>query len=227
MTGFFRGALAVTAGLALITTSSMAGVPSPANSTVDEVLVGNASGAVLPKAGGFGTTDQGAAFIVTVRDILGALVDGVEVRINFSTRAGNTGPIGAVVEANPFSDAAAPGSFGYSMDCATKTIYKNTGAGGDPAGTAIFRPRFQGAENTASIEVRAGGVLLAVVKARSTAADGDGNTALTDLGIFQENYGPSQGEESDFSLDGPVNLVDLGLFQSEYEPPLDNATPCL
>jgi hypothetical protein len=223
MTGFIRGALAVTAGLVLLAGSAMAGVPSPANSTVDEVIVGNASGNAMPKGRGFGTTDQGAGYIVTVRDVTGALMDAT-VTINFSTAAGNTGLIPAVVKANPF-DAQTDGS---SVDCATRTISKAT-----TGGVAIFNPRFHGAENTASIEVRAAGVLLAVVKARSTAANFNGETELADLGIFQENFSvggiSDQGEESDFSLTcdpNCVDLIDLGYFQSEFATGV-SGTPCM
>lgn len=208
MTGFVRGALAVTAGLALLASSAMAGVPSPANSDVEAIIVGNASGNPLGKAGGFGTTAVGDGFVVVVRDIGGAPINGANVTINFSTRNGTSG-LSAL--ARPYTTQVG----GATVDCPTQTVSLTTGPGlGFPAGTAIFRVVFSGAENSSSIEVRANGVLLGVVMARSTDADGNGTTGLADLGIFQANLA-LQGPESDFDLSGVVGLADLGILQAE------------
>lgn len=221
MTGFVRGALAVTTGLALLATSAMASVPSPANSDVDPVAVGNVTGTAL-KGGGFGTTVGGIGFSVVVRDIGGVLINGANVTVDFNTAAGNTGGRGAgLVRAyNPQ----------VTGTCAGDVFSKATNTGGDPAGTARFRLIFGGAENDASIEVRANGVLLALIKARSTdltASNGpDGRpTGLADVAILQSNtYSGANVSgatmEADFTLSPgpdtkPVGLADLALLQAD------------
>ncbi len=224
MTGFVRGALAVTAGLALLVSSSMAGVPSPTTSSVDPVMVGNVTGNPL-KGGSFGTSVTSIGYTVVVRDIGGVLLDGVVVTLDFNTASGDNGSA-AVVDAYEEQIGGAT--------CAGDVISGTTGAGANPPGTFVFTPIFGGAENTASIEVRAGGTLLALVRARSTDLDANadtdpvgppGPTGLPDLGIFQNNLFdlirnvPGGILEADFTISpsptNPVGLADLGLLQSD------------
>jgi len=204
MTGFVRGALAVTAGLALLATSAVAGVPSPANSNVDDVLVGGTGGSANPlKGGGFGTAVVSVGFTVEVKDIGGTPISGANVTINFSTANGNSG---LSVAANPYNAQ----NDGSSVDCGTKTISKTT----DGLGKAVFQPLFEGAENDASIEVRANGVLLKLIVARSTDTNGNGLTGVEDLAVYQANlYGP-MGAEVDWNP-GTLGVDDLAILQSE------------
>lgn len=205
MTGFVRGALAVTAGLALLSAPAIAGVPSPANSAVDPVAVGNASGNAL-KGGGFGTAILGVGFTVVVNDIGGNPIPGAVVTVDFSTASGNNGAAGAAV-VNPFDTQVA----GTTVNCPTQTLSKVA----DGSGVATFQPLFGGAENTPSIEVRANGVLLSVIMARSTDASGNGSTDLPDLSVFQTNLFGVGGVDSDFNLNAAVDLPDLSILQTE------------
>lgn len=205
MTGFVRGALAVTAGLALLAAPTMAAVPSPANSAVDPVAVGNASGNPL-KGGGFGTAILGVGFTVVVNDIGGNPVPGAVVTVNFATANGNNGAAGAAV-VNPFNTQVG----GTTVDCGTLTLSQVANG----SGVAVFQPLFGGAENDASIEVRANGVLLSLIQARSTDASGNGTTDLPDLAVFQTNLFGVGGLDSDFDLGGTVNLPDLAILQTE------------
>lgn len=219
MTGFVRGALAVTAGLALLATSAMAAVPSPANSDVDDIMVGSVKGTAL-KGGGFGTAVLGVGYTVAVKDIGGLPIPGAVVTVNFSTASGDIGTSGAV-QVNPYTIQLD----GSAIDCPTQTLTKVANG----SGVAIFQPIFGGAENTASIEVRANGVLLKPIMARGVDATGDGILNSADLSVFQQNiFGPAfpAGQESDFTLDGVKNSADLSVLQQEFFPAAPARTPC-
>ena len=220
MTGFVRGALTVTAGLALLATSAMAGVPSPANSVVDDIMVGSVKGTAL-KGGGFGTAVLGVGYKVEVKDIGGLPIAGAVVTVNFSTASGDVGTSGAVL-VNPYDVQIA----GTTVDCPTKTLTKVA----DGSGIAIFTPIFGGAENTSSIEVRGNGVLLKTIIARGVDATGDGTISSADLSVLQQNvFGPGfpAGQESDFTLNGGISSDDLSILQGELFPAAPVRTPCV
>lgn len=226
MTGFVRGALAVTAGLALLATSAMAGVPSPANSQVDPVMVGNITGTPL-KAGGFGTAVGGLGFKVVVEDIGGAPIVGATVTVDFTTAAGDNGTRGAV-------DVVVWEEQVGGATCSGDVISKTT----DGTGTVFFTPIFSGCENTPSIEVRANGVLLDLIRARSTDLDGNEVTGTSDLAILQTNLFAAANVsgaimEADFTVSEalpgpkPVTTADLAILQTDIFDTDIVVSPCI
>ena len=215
MTGFVSKALTVAAGLALVATTATAGVPDPAQSSADDVIVSNVSGNPLKPGGAFGTAATGIGYTVVVNDVNGSPIAGVTVTINFSTGSGSTG-LAAI--ANAMTTHIAP----TTVDCGTGTISKVT----DGSGTAIFTALAGGAENTASVEVRADGILLKTILARSTDVNADGETGLADLNTFRLNFfGNPAALETDFDLGGATGLGDLNLFRIEFFEP-SNLTAC-
>jgi hypothetical protein len=72
-----RKALLIAAGFAVVASVASAGVPDPRFSTIDAVVVGNASGTAV---GG-----SPVGFDVTVRDVSNAPLAGVTVTLAFST----------------------------------------------------------------------------------------------------------------------------------------------
>jgi hypothetical protein len=210
MTGFVRKALTVAAGLALVATTATAGVPDPAQSQADDVIVGNVSGNPLSPGGAFGTAVDGIGYTVVVNDVNGSPVSGVQVTINLSTGSGSTGLSAGT---NTMTTQVAPAT----VDCASSTITKVT----DGSGVAIFTGLFGGAENSASIEVRADGILLKLIQARSTDMNADGETGLADLNEFRKNFfgisgGNTAALETDFDIGGDTGLGDLNKFRIEF-----------
>ena len=69
----------------------------------------------------------------------------------------------------------------------------------------------------AVIEVRANGILLARVVARSTDINGNGATGLADLELFRVNFFRNpDAQETDYDLSGSTDLGDLDIFRKEF-----------
>src|SRR5262245_9369932 len=109
----------------------------------------------------------GDGFRVTVRDLQNVPMANVVVALQF---AGS----GARAYASQVSPAQA--------SCPSILSIANA------VGEVAFRARFGGFANTPAVVVRADGVRLATVLARSTDLDADGVTGLSDLGIFRQNF---------------------------------------
>jgi len=132
---------------------------------------------------------------VTVRDIANVPLANSHVTLTFA---------GTV---RPYTVQVAPAV----VTC--PTIMKMT----DAAGNVVFQPRFGGFANANAVQVRADGVLLNTVLARSTDLNADGKTDVTDLVLFRQNYlfAPAS-QETDYDETGLTDLGDLAIFRSVY-----------
>lgn len=177
-------------------TAANANVPSPPNSTFEPVLVGDSNGALI-----------GDGFRVTVRDIANVPVGGSVVDLLF---AGAVRPYTAQVPPSGSLCPAAPG------------IRQAANA----AGNAVFQPRFGGFANAPAIQVRADGVLLGQVMARSTDIDVDGATAVGDFNLFRINFLFNPGAlETDYNEDGATLVGDFDIFRKVFLNDVPG-TPC-
>jgi hypothetical protein len=191
MTGMVRKALLIAAGFAVVASVASAGVPDPRFSTIDNVVVGNASGVAMGGAP--------AGFDVTVRDVSNAPLSGVTVTLSFSTAGMKV-----------FSTQNA----GTTVNCPAKSISRVTNG----SGQVNFASRVAKFNNAATVDVSANGVSLGTAKGRSTDMDGaDGKTGLGDFALFSGNFllNPAA-QESDFDLNGNTGLGDFALFSSEF-----------
>jgi hypothetical protein len=191
MTGMVRKALTIAAGLAVVASVASAGVPDPRFSTVDPVVVGNASGNAIGAAP--------AGLDVVVRDVNNAPLSGRTVTVDFSAT-----PMKVFTVQNA----------GTTVNCAAKTISRVTNA----SGAVNFAARIAKFDNTNGVEVSADGVVLATIKGRSTDIDGtDGTTGLGDFAIFGNNFGNNpSAQETDFDQDGTTALGDFAIFGAEF-----------
>ncbi|MEO7843110.1 MAG: hypothetical protein ABIS31_06000 [Candidatus Eisenbacteria bacterium] len=191
MTGMVRKALTIAAGLAVTASVASAGVPDPRFSTTDLVVVGNVSGTAI------GAPPPG--FDVVVRDVNNAPLAGRTVTLDFS--------------ATPMKVYNAQNA-GSTVNCPSKTISRVTNA----SGAVNFAARIAKFINTNGVEVSADGVVLALVKGRSTDIDGtDGTTGLGDFAIFGNNFlNNSAAQETDFDQSGTTALGDFAIFGSEF-----------
>ena len=186
--------------LALVVTSGDA-VPDPANSIVEPVIVGNATGNALGAPGEIGTSAV-PGYEVVVRNVINLPEPGALVVLDFSATS-----IRLFTVQSP----------GTTVDCARRVLAKATGANG----LALFTPRFGGYENANLVRVFADGVFLANVQARSTDIDAlGGRTGLGDLTLFANNfYANPLAPETDFDLNGTTGLGDLFIFAREFVAP--------
>jgi hypothetical protein len=185
-----RKALLIAAGFAVVASVASAGVPDPRFSTIDNVVVGNASGTAMGGAP--------AGFDVTVRDVSNAPLAGVTVSLAFSTAGMKV-----------FSTQNA----GTTVNCPAKSISRVTNG----AGQVNFAARVAKFNNANTVEVSANGVVLGNVRGRSTDIDGiDGRTGLGDFATFSNNLltAPAA-QETDYDLNGTTGLNDLALFSNE------------
>ena len=164
-----------------------AAVPSPSSSRVPAVVVGNIGGAPI-----------GAGFIVVVRKMSNDPVPGADVQLIFPA----TGP-------RPLLEQET----GTTMNCATRTMSRLA----DGNGIAVFHPRIAGFANLPAVDVRADGLLLRSVSARSTDLDGDGTVSLLDFHRFAQNFlrAPAA-PETDYDQNGRTDAWDFDLFRREF-----------
>ena len=195
MTGFVRKALPVAAGLLLVATSAMAGLPDATTSTVPAVMVGSCSATISEDT-----------YIVVVRDINSAPVAGATVTIDLSTA---TGVSGNALPVHLHQSQIAPTTF----DCPTQTMSQVS----DGSGTATFQGIFGGAENTASVQVSANGVPLLLIEIRSTDLDALGDTDSADLNRFRQNFFfTPAATETDYKAPAGTGSEDLNVFRVEF-----------
>lgn len=191
MTSMVRKALTIAAGLMVVASLASAGVPDPRFSVIDQIGVGDNTGAAI---GG-----SPAGFDVSVRDINNAPVNGATVVLNFSA----SGVRGYVTQ-----------NAGTTVNAAAQTLSRVA-----TLGTTNFASRTGKFTNSNTVEVSANGVVLGNVKWRSTDIDGlDGRTFLGDFGYFAARYNTVAAPECNFDLsvgDIPA-LGDLGIFATEY-----------
>jgi len=207
-------ALTVAAGLAVIASVAMAGVPDPATSTNDgDLMIGNQGGnhLVVGQAGVRATVTNG--YQVIVKDNGGTVLPGVNVTMNFAgtnIRVHSTQPSG------------------QTSSCAGDLISKIT----DGAGSAIFFPATVGQNNSAvaNVQVRANGVLLTTIKVHSvdlvcvlpagsaSAADGFDLSAFKQRLFSQSGHSPAD-PDCDFATEGSsagvVDGFDLAVLKTE------------
>jgi hypothetical protein len=200
MTGLVRKALTIAAGLAVVASVASAGVPSPQQSSVEPVIVGNASGNPLGAPGSIGTQAV-PGFEVVVRDVNNSPLQNKNVVVDYSATS--------IKLHNSQSD-------GSTLNCAAKTVAKLTPANG----TVVFATKFGSFSNTNAVEVSADGVVLALVKARSTDIDGVGaTTALSDFALFSSAFAavlPAQQVNFNLSPSDTPDLGDFAIFSAEF-----------
>ena len=200
MTGLVRKALTIAAGLAVVASVASAGVPSPQQSLVEPVIVGNATGMPLGIGGSIGTQAV-PGFEVLVRDVNSAPLQNKNVVVDYSATT--------IKLHNSQSD-------GSTLNCAAKTVSKITPANG----TVIFATKFGGFSNTNNVEVSADGVVLRLVKARSTDIDAVGaTTGLPDFALFATAYlavVPAQQVNFNLSPSDTPDLSDFAIFSVQY-----------
>jgi len=93
-------------------------------------------------------------------------------------------------------------------------------------GIAVFVPRLGGFSNSNTIQVRADGVLLANVMARSTDMNADGSTGIIDFNSFRQRYLTNPAApETDFDQSGVTNVADFNIFRQIYLADVPG-TPC-
>jgi hypothetical protein len=185
-----RKALTIAAGFAVVASVASAGVPDPRFSTLDAVVVGNASGTPIGGAP--------SGFDVTVRDVNNAPLSGRVVTLNFAASGMKV-----------YSTQNA----GTTINCTAKSISRVTNG----SGAVNFGSRVGKFNNSNTVEVSADGVVLGNVKGRSTDIDGiDGKTGLNDLAQLATNLltNPAA-QNTDFDLNGTTGLGDLALFAAE------------
>lgn len=164
-----------------------AAVPSPPNSVIEFTLVGNSNGSLI-----------GDGYRVTVRDINNLPVPGATVDLVFA---------GSV---RPYTAQVPPATSG----CPAAPVIRKVA---DAAGNVMFQARFGGYANAPAIQVRADGVLLGTVQARSTDIDVDGTTAVGDFNLFRINFlfNPPA-IETDFNEDGMTLVGDFDIFRKIF-----------
>ena len=182
---------------------AIAGVPDPSNSDVNSgnlIIVGSNTGLALGSAGRFGTSAIGDGFRVEVRDIGNNPLQGAHVTLDY-TNTGGSNP------AKPYTTQID----GSTVACPVIDLLT------DVNGVALFTPQAGGFDNNPTIEVRANGVLLALVQGRSSDMNGDGNTDGGDLAFFATNFllFPAA-PESDFNLDTTTDGGDLSIFATDF-----------
>jgi hypothetical protein len=102
---------------------------------------------------------------------------------------------------------------GTSVDCATRTLTRTA----DASGVCAFHPRIAGFTGAPVVDVRANGVQLAQVQARSTDLDGNGRVDLADFQLFAANFLHAPlAPETDYDLSGRTDGRDLDLFRRDF-----------
>jgi hypothetical protein len=182
-----KALLAAALILAALVHPCAAALPNPGLSHCDPILVGNSSG-----------HDMGNTYHVVVRDVATVPVTGRPVAIWFQ---------GASARPDVTQEA------GSTTDCTALTITRMP----DATGTATFHASFAGFDNTKTVRILAGGVLLALIPVRSTDLDGNGTTDLNDLNAFRQRFlFDRTAPETDFDQNGVTNGYDFNLFRVEF-----------
>jgi len=199
-------AVTVAAGLAAIASVAMAGVPDPTKSSTDgNFMLGNARGGLVINVPGVPAAVLDG-YNVTVRDVGNIPLAGVTVSFNYPSGTLRT---------------TATQQFGQTANCASNTSSAVTNG----SGQAIIIPAVTGQNESpsATVQVRANGVLLTTIALRSYDLVCDGSPAkvqLSDFNKFRQHYLTGQPffnqPAADYTNDGSVTLADLNSFRTEY-----------
>jgi len=184
----------------LIPISTIAAPTDPGRSTLEPVIVGNASGTGYSAVTGpAGTLSPG--FQVIARDVTASPQNHETIILDFS-------------QANVRLSGSQ--NSGTTLNCPARTLSSTTNL----QGMATFFPRFGGFDNRAIVRVTSSGILLGFVPAISTDLDGaDGQTAPGDLALFAGFFlhEPDSHPEADFDQSGGrLGLGDLVIFSGEF-----------
>jgi hypothetical protein len=208
-------ALTVVAGLAVLASVAMAGVPDATTSTTDgDLMIANARGlAVIAATNVKATVTNG--YQVTVRDVGSTPLAGVTVSMNL------TGT-GLRAHSTQSGGQTAP-------NCGTLNVIQ---AVTNAAGLVTFVPAAVGknTSTTPNVQIRASGVLLTTIRMPSvdmSCSGTAGKVEVFDLNEFRLrflNVAPQSNNapECDYAtLDSPagffpVNVFDLNVFRTEF-----------
>jgi hypothetical protein len=178
------------------------GIPSPANCTVDHVLIGSydLTGANAGMAPCIANATPG--FDVYVRDVANIPIPGAVVTIIFSGTGTGIRPYQNQRQSN------------VTVTCTNRELDIIA----DANGHAVFVPRFGHWAESAVIPVYANGVLLRNVEARSADYNDDGTVNLIDLGTFTSDYTDpiTYHAKSDFDDCSNTKLGDFAFFAEQY-----------
>ncbi len=223
MIGSTCKALTVVAGLLLLASTAMAGIPDATMSTTDgDFMLGNARGLAVVSGQPNVRLTVLNGYEVVVRDLTSAPLPGVNVTMQF---AGS----------NIKTHAAQSG--GQVATCATNLITMVT----DVNGRVIFFPACVGENNsaTANVQIRAGGVLLNTIQFRSmdlvpVGGGGAGIVNVADLNDFRLRFlgqgghttlDPDCNFATEGSSAGRVDSSDLNIFRTEFLCGLSGGAP--
>jgi len=196
--------LCVLAALALASAPAFTAVPSPANCSVDHVIISSWNNVPAP-SGGLACTASQAGFDVYVRDIAGNPIANSQVRIVFA---------GTGTSIRPYHP---PGPSGpVTIHCLDHSFSGFT----DGSGHFNFTPHFGRYGEFSNIPVYADNVQIALIQARSPDYDCDGDVDLSDFANFAQDYtDPAPGAyhaRSDFDDCPTKSLGDFAFFAGQY-----------
>jgi len=195
MTGLVRKATLFTACGVLVAAAAMAGVPSPANSSVPACfsLMGSAAG----------SPDAYGTFTITVRDLANNPINGSSVVLDFS------GPHADMVPCDDQLNGA------VLVNCVAKTVRQFTDALGQATFTVLGGSN--GGGNAVSIgsasKVYADGVLLASPGVSVFDLDDAGGVGANDLSAWLGDFGSGFAySRADYDCSGDIGANDLSLW---------------
>src|SRR5215831_1003921 len=200
MTGLVRKAtLLSAAGMLLIASAAMAGVPSAANSSAPEcvTLVGSLAGVPDAAAG---------QFTVIVRDLANNPLNGASVVIDFSA-------CGDIAICNDQLDANA------LVNCGAKTTRKFTDALGSVTFTVLGGSN--GAGNASTLlhggKIFANGTLIKQPTVAAYDLDGSSGVGANDLSAWLTDFGSGNNYgRSDYDCSGAIGANDLSFWLTVF-----------
>lgn len=205
-------AVTVAAGLAVIASVAMAGVPDPTKSSTDgNFMIGNARGGNVlgaPSVPGIPAAVPDG-YNVTVRDVGNIPLAGVTVSFNYPSGTLRT---------------AATQQFGQTASCSSNTTSAVTNGSGQAVIVPAVTGRNESPSGSPTVQVRANGVLLTTIALRTydlvCETSGPAKVTLTDFNMFRQHYVVGQPffnqPACDYTNDGSVGLADLNAFRTEY-----------
>jgi hypothetical protein len=192
---------AATLMLACLSTPGHAQVTDPRFCQMDPVIVGGSSGNPIQTVQQPPIPPHAAGFLAIARDVNLAPVANALCTLNF-------GISGMTVHTTQ--------SGGTTYNCAAHTLSRFT----DSFGMAFFYPQIGKFNNGNSIDVSFNGIVIGSAKGRSTDINGDGQTAIVDLGTFSPLYldglNGHYHPEIDYNADGQISIADQSIFTAEF-----------
>lgn len=214
MIGSISKALTVVAGLAVLASVAMAGVPDATMSTTDgDFMIGNARGLAIISGLPNVRATLANGYEVVVRDVGGTPIAGATVTMQFA---------GSNLQVHSAQSGA------QVANCGSNFISLVT----DVNGRVIFFPAVAGENNAvgSNVQIRANGVLLTVIRFHSmdlvrVGGGGNGIVNVADLNDFRLRFLGQGGHTSldpdcDFATEnasaGKVDTSDLNIFRTEF-----------